>query len=239
MNSDDILSKLIEYFIAVEVYVKEDGDESTPLVKKQYIYPETDDQDFFNNISLFAFPSEKTFDISNIHLGKDKNKNNVFKDASKDHYDITEINTTTPKIKKSFLDEIKCHDFILTNEYGEKIYASCLRTTKVPLKWDRNIESNNFNDQYLCEENINKKTSSKIHHMAYTSESTVYSEEFLSDSLSSNHLNLFCPFNEYGFNSLSSSKENFSKSSININNKEGNEKFKVSNKKNKKRDEYI
>eukprot|EP00833_Pecoramyces_ruminatium_P018736 jgi/Orpsp1_1/1192768/evm.model.d7180000095745.1 len=81
MNSDDILSKLIEYFIAVEVYVKEEGDGPNPLVKKQYVYPEGEDQDFINNISLFAFPSEKTFDISKGSFGKNKNKNNVFKDA--------------------------------------------------------------------------------------------------------------------------------------------------------------
>jgi len=80
MNSDDILSKLIEYFVAIEVYVKEEGDGPNPLVKKQYVYPEGgEDQDFINNISLFAFPSEKTFDISKLSLGK--NNNNVFKDV--------------------------------------------------------------------------------------------------------------------------------------------------------------
>jgi len=55
--------------------------------------------------------------------------------CSKDHYDITEVECTKPK-SKNFLDDVKCHDFILTNQYGEKIYASCIRTRKLPLKWN-------------------------------------------------------------------------------------------------------
>jgi len=192
MSSDDILSKLIEHFIAVEVYMKEDGDGPTPLVKKQYVYPEAEDQDFFNNISLFAFPSEKTYDDSKISLRKSKNKNNVFKDSSKDHYDITEISVTKPKIKNC-LDDVKCHDFILTNQYGEKVYGSCIRTRKIPLKWDINRYSEHEN---AISEGVSEKPMG-IHHAPYESDSTVYIKND-GDTQSHGYLNSFCVFDEFG-----------------------------------------
>ncbi|ORX48451.1 hypothetical protein BCR36DRAFT_405050 [Piromyces finnis] len=221
MDTDtNTLSKLIEHFIAIEVYMKEDGDGPTPLVKKQYVYPEAEDQDFFNNISLFAFPSEKTYDDSKIYLGKKKNRNDVFKDSSKDYYDITEVNNNKPK--KTCFDDVKCHDFILTNQYGEKVYASCIRTRKIPLKWDVNnyLEKDTKDNNYIKEGGRDPfGKSCKSNHRSYT--------ETSQETLCEEFINSFSQFKEYGKDPLL--KKNHDKDTpiktLSEGNKEDNETF--------------
>jgi len=90
---------------------------------------------------------------------------------------------------------VKCHDFILTNQYGEKVYASCIRTRKIPLKWDVNVEKDT---EYEKIPEIEKgERPRRSYHVPYNTDNTGESDYSL-DNISAEHISSFSPFTEYG-----------------------------------------
>ncbi|OUM60178.1 hypothetical protein PIROE2DRAFT_14130 [Piromyces sp. E2] len=127
-----------------------------------------------------------------------------YRQYSKDHYDVVEVNSNKPK--KNCLDDVKCHDFILTNQYGEKVYASSIRTRKIPLKWDVNCyvekekekeKEKEYEWQKESSEPLPFEKNRRSYHVPYNTDNTGESDYSL-DNLSEDHINSFSPFTEYG-----------------------------------------